>query len=1549
MLRVADVVGEEVAKLFPYETFNKVQSKCADKILNTDDSLVVSAPTGSGKTDLMVMAMLRMFGVDSNAKVTRPTAKVVYIAPIKALASEKAVQWEALLKGMGIKVCAVTGDTVGDYDMHIQTITESNVIVTTPEKFDSVTRRWRDEIVGNCVHKIGLLLIDEVHLLGEERGAVLEALVSRMKVVRNTSRKNVMSASLRFIAVSATMSNSADIGAWINASDDCIAVFSNEDRPVPLSIDVRGFYCKTNPFLFERFLTYKLPSIISELGEDKPVLVFCQTRKSASLTAAHLAKENANKPPPSPAVLAVSKQLSKQLLECVQSGVAYHHAGMSPQERSTVEQLYFSREIQVLCTTTTLAMGVNLPAHLVIIKGTTQYHGGKNEQLTKGLVMQMAGRAGRAGMDTKGKAVVMTSHECVNLYNDLSTANVIESRLHENIIEHINAEVCLRTIGDRNVIIEWLKTTFYWIRAHKNPPHYGLQPHDVQSQMITLCEENLERLVRAKCIRPIGSKLQDTVIGRSMARYYLSLSSVEAINNIMRQQMNVETVLQMLAKCGDLDDIRIRMGEKKILNSLLPSIRYPLKAPDTSKPIKAISDNWHKRYILIQTLFAREIQLDDWTLKNDQVRIQSILPRLILHCLEHATEYSFGPFVVIGYNLLRGLEKKLWGDLGGHLKQFEGIGDITCQTLERIGVRTLDNLLTVEAPRIDATLNRSAPFGNNLKTRCAELPRYCISVTRPEEDHPLRYIMKVHLSMSVHSKSPSLFQCQLIACTDTGILVCNRRIPQDRREYDTEICAPKDTACVKVLVVNSHWFGIDAEYEVRIQQAHITRSVQKQIVPVTPPQQVNTRQLNEHPSTPPSEAIPEPKTIPAAERKAPNEMFKQFEYRPHEKMTPPHNAAQPRTQPSNHIKKSVNTTATNDADTHLKVLKELVTVTGHDVYSNNTQLLGAGDNLPVPLPTVSKDLTAKPKELPMLTSSRRTFKNLFNSAPDQPAGSQTADNFFPSSAAARPSGIPLVPSGSGLGSERGGMVQTQQPVSGMSSQQFSGRGKEGGLGVVDQFFPSQPQQVSNFQRPSHPQSLLGKVDSNNTPLSQSDPLKRTSTYYELSQSLSVRPSQQKSEPPRVGTQTALDEYFPTVTRTTTPLKVVPTPAPKRQSALDDYFPKKYQLQQQSATPSAAPLQSSSNSNMMESSKLTNTMTSPERVKPSTEVNNLRLPLNSVGGASVGGTSALFQNLPKGNLLHPQLDKTTTRPPWPSPTNDNRQLFSTTQTAKVADGGSQSELFLTRGCAASSQSGRPPQSQPSGNTNTLMGAVRGSQQSNLFSQSGPQPPPPTTRTTTFDNNNLMMGGGGGNKFESGGCLDFDIEIEPTQQSVTSGHETAANTATATATATKTTGGKRLLSSLNVQTGAPQKKASSGPSILEQLKELVSMKKEGMLTDSEFTQAKSLILQEREKEADTASVGTNSSKECAKASSDQNFTNTSQNRPFIKPVQSVAGTPRDFNPPARPVSYWNSRQGTEDHRIRDAFQKTVTQIKSNKCAPPSQQPAQPSHVQEFLSQF
>ena len=224
--------------IFHFHVFNAVQSKCFDTIYHSDDNLILSAPTGSGKTVLLELAICRLVsGYQSDQY------KIVYMAPTKSLCSERQRDWQLKFRSLGLECAELTGDTD---QAHLRNVQSANIIVTTPEKWDSMTRKWKDH--AKLMQLVKLFLIDEVHILKETRGATLEAVVSRMKSVGSN---------VRFVSLSATVPNSEDIATWLGKDSNNQHLparrerFGEEFRPVKLQKHVYGISFRGNDFAFD--------------------------------------------------------------------------------------------------------------------------------------------------------------------------------------------------------------------------------------------------------------------------------------------------------------------------------------------------------------------------------------------------------------------------------------------------------------------------------------------------------------------------------------------------------------------------------------------------------------------------------------------------------------------------------------------------------------------------------------------------------------------------------------------------------------------------------------------------------------------------------------------------------------------------------------------------------------------------------------------------------------------------------------------------------------------------------------------------------------------------------------------------------------------------------------------------------------------------------------------------------------------------------------------------------------------------------------------------
>ncbi|GAA5835706.1 hypothetical protein JCM9279_004624 [Rhodotorula babjevae] len=730
-LRPVSELPDALRSLWRFGVFNAVQSVCFDTVYHTDQNVVVSAPTGAGKTVLFELAIVRLFTSSPSTD-----AKVLYMAPTKSLCSERTLDWKRKFEqGLGWAVQELTGDSDTSTSAW-RDFANARIIVTTPEKWDAMTRKWHDH--GSTLGRLRLFCVDEVHTVGADvRGAVLEVVVSRMKT---------LGTSTRFVAVSATVPNIHDVAEWLGTGavgeDDhepaSVFQFGDEFRPCKLQKVVIGYPKNGNDFAFANGLNFKLFELVKQYSSGKPVLIFCNTRKGCLQAAEALAKDyklalssssrqNLAWPKPHRSEFKTS---DKHLAVLLENGIATHHAGMDSNDRRLVERLFIDGSISIVCSTSTLAVGVNLPARMVIIRGTKAFIDGQSKEYSDLEVLQMIGRAGRPQFDTTGIACIMTEKALEGKYSNLLNAqNLLESCLHKSLTEHVNSEITLRTIADVQSGLHWLRSTFLYVRITKNPAHYAIGPGKTspETRLEEICLEAIKELVESGVVDQKEDELSATQFGDIMSKFYLSHQTFLSLKD-MPLKSNMRTLLETLSASTEFSSYRFRQGEKSVLQKYNKNLKFP-----TAK----VSSTADRIMILIQLVLdgvpGSELKNDSINPLLDARAIFNAAVRIAKCMVDLAVEREDGAIRTM-LELLRSLNGRCWDGSSFVLRQLEGIGEKSYKILVSNGIKGFDDVRECEPDRLEVLLGRKPPYGRKLISQAKTLPQFEITMSALNEE-----------------------------------------------------------------------------------------------------------------------------------------------------------------------------------------------------------------------------------------------------------------------------------------------------------------------------------------------------------------------------------------------------------------------------------------------------------------------------------------------------------------------------------------------------------------------------------------------------------------------------------------------------------------------------------------------------------------------------------------------------------------------------------------------------------------------------------------------
>ena len=526
------------------------------------DNLVMAVPTASGKTLIGELAMLKA--------IFEKGGRCLYIAPLKALASEKHKEFTRKYAKLGIKV----GLAIGDLDSPSQYLKDYQILIATAEKVDSLLRARSEWLIQN----LSVVVLDEIHTLGDpSRGPTLEVLTTRMKL---------LNPNMQILALSATVANADEMAGWLEA--ECVR---STWRPIPLHEGV--FY--NDRLTYEsgnvRVIREDAPDDVQKLVMDTlrgkgQVLVFVNSRRSTQAVArelcswvdALLTDEERTK------LIEISKHaapaldathICKKLSDVLKHGVAFHHAGLRPSQRELVEENFKANLIKVICCTPTLAAGVNLPARRAIIRDAKRFSAGSGSVfIAASEYKQCAGRAGRPQYDDYGEAVLIAK--------SLSDQNALFERFilappepvcsqladEAELRKHVLASIASGYVNDVNGMFEFMEHTFL-----------AFQRNGVG--LVELIGNIFDFLHTEGFIEKSGFHYFPTPFGSRTSRLYIDPISALVIKKALEKVHDGKSfssigLLHMIATCPDSEMLSVGQKDMEDMEDFLTKVEDEL-------------------------------------------------------------------------------------------------------------------------------------------------------------------------------------------------------------------------------------------------------------------------------------------------------------------------------------------------------------------------------------------------------------------------------------------------------------------------------------------------------------------------------------------------------------------------------------------------------------------------------------------------------------------------------------------------------------------------------------------------------------------------------------------------------------------------------------------------------------------------------------------------------------------------------------------------------------------------------------------------------------
>lgn len=682
-------------------------------------SIVVAIPTASGKSLIGYIPALKT--------VVEKHRKVLYIVPLKALASEKKDDFEKF-SSLGLKVHLSTGDL----DSEDKGLENADIVVATSEKADSMIRhgsRWIDDL--------GLVIADEIHMIHDPgRGPTLEVALTKLK------RRN---RETQIIALSATISNASDLAEWLDAK-----LIRSSWRPIPLKEGV--FF--DGEIVFEDRSKKEVPeskdviwSLIKQAIEDGgQCLIFVNSRRSTESLAVNYSKKIGKYA--SRTLSPIEKTLlegdvettstGRKLTGCVENGIAFHNAGLTYRQRRFVEDNFKAGLIKCIVATPTLAAGINLPARRVLIRDTTRFESNSgNTPIPVMEVKQMCGRAGRPGYDPYGEAILIAKNEkdfnhLMEDYIEHDTERLTSKLFNDKVLRgHILGLIATGDADSEDSIIDFLKDTFFGTTSQL----FGIE---------SVVERVVNFLVDEEMVEKIGDSIRILPYGKRVSDLYIDPISASILKKaVMRIEDNTDPMLILIASAmtpdvlglypKKSDEEKIRATEDAYSDSLL------VKTDEIEDYYDEFFQSDLKTAMLIDQWISEtpeDVITDSLGIGPGDIKSRVDMMDWIIYSMNEIA-LIFNPDAVVSIKPLKtriryGIKEDLIG-----LVSLRGVGRTRARILCSSGIRNMEDIARIDETTLASIQKIGVALARSLKEQVGSSQAAPLPVMTPSEEEDI--------------------------------------------------------------------------------------------------------------------------------------------------------------------------------------------------------------------------------------------------------------------------------------------------------------------------------------------------------------------------------------------------------------------------------------------------------------------------------------------------------------------------------------------------------------------------------------------------------------------------------------------------------------------------------------------------------------------------------------------------------------------------------------------------------------------------------------------